>query len=165
MIAATFGYINSSPTSMPTFRLFSSYYAALAVLAAVYLPLNVQAQQSGLPRSELTAGMHVIQAEIADQEATRRVGLMHRKALPANGGMLFVFDYPEKQCFWMRNTPLPLSIAFIAEDGSILNIEDMAPQTDATHCSTKPVRYALEMNQGWFDQKGIAPGHIIKGLP
>jgi len=90
---------------------------------------------------------------------------MHRQSLPGNGGMLFVFESPDLQCFWMRNTPLPLSIAFIADDGSIVNIADMAPQTDDAHCSARPVRYALEMSQGWFEAHGIQAGNRIDGLP
>lgn len=90
---------------------------------------------------------------------------MFRKELPGNDGMLFVFEQPDVQCFWMRNTLLPLSIAFIADDGTIVNIEDMAPQTDDAHCSKKPVRYALEMAQGWYEAHGIKSGRKIDGLP
>jgi hypothetical protein len=78
--------------------------------------------------------------------------------------MLFIFDRQASQCFWMRNTPLPLSIAFLDDDGSIINIEDMAPQTENNHCSTKPVRYALEMPQGWFQQKGFRAGMKLGGF-
>lgn len=121
--------------------------------------------QTGLPVVALTAGIHVIRAEIASTEDTRRLGLMHRQSLPDNNGMLFIFEQPEVQCFWMRNTPLPLSIAFIADDGAIVNMADMAPQTDTPHCSAEPVRYALEMAQGWFESHGIAAGLRLSGLP
>ena len=102
---------------------------------------------------------------MADSDQTRRDGLMFRRELPGNDGMLFVFEQPDVQCFWMRNTLLPLSIAFIADDGTIVNIEDMAPQTEDPHCAKKPVRYALEMAQGWFKDHGIAAGKKLDGLP
>jgi len=90
---------------------------------------------------------------------------MFRRTMAANEGMLFVFAEPRPQCFWMKNTLLPLSAAFIADDGRIVNIEDMAPQTLDSHCSAKPVRFVLEMNQGWFAQRGLAPGSRIQGAP
>jgi len=93
------------------------------------------------------------------------MGLMHRQALAANEGMLFVFDRPQQQCFWMKNTPLPLSAAFLADDGSIVNIEKMQPDSEDLHCSTKPVRFVLEMNQGWFAKHGIGVGSSIRGGP
>jgi uncharacterized membrane protein (UPF0127 family) len=121
--------------------------------------------QPALPKTQLSAGIHIIQAEVANTEETRERGLMFRKSLEGNDGMLFVFEQPDRQCFWMHNTPLPLSIAFIADDGTIVNIDDMAPQTDDAHCSRKPVRYALEMAQGWFADHGISTGKKIDGLP
>ncbi|HYG46266.1 MAG TPA: DUF192 domain-containing protein [Bordetella sp.] len=139
--------------------------ALLGTLPAAQAQPVAGAPQSGLPVAELSAGIHIIRAEIADTEGTRRVGLMHRQSLPDNHGMLFVFELPDLQCFWMRNTPLPLSIAFIADDGAIVNIADMAPQTDDAHCSARPVRYALEMAQGWFASHGIQAGNRIGGLP
>lgn len=141
--------------------LLGALLTSAAMLAHAQAPAS---PQSGLPTTELTAGIHVIRAEVASTDATRSTGLMYRKTLPVNGGMLFVFDMTEMQCFWMRNTPLPLSIAFIADDGTIVNIADMAPQSDDTHCSTRPVRYALEMNQGWFESRGVKPGQRISGL-
>lgn len=121
--------------------------------------------QSALPVIPLTAGMYAIQAEVAASPEARERGLMFRKTMPANAGMLFVFEEKAGHCFWMRNTNLPLSIAFLADDGSIVNIEDMAPQTEDNHCPRAAVRYALEMNKGWFAQKGIKPGAKIGGLP
>lgn len=143
---------------------------AAVALAGAALPGTSRAQeftepQAALPKTQLSAGIHVIQAEVANTDETRQRGLMFRKRLDGNDGMLFVFERPDKQCFWMHNTPLPLSIAFIADDGTIVNIEDMAPQTDDTHCSRKPVRYALEMAQGWFADHGISTGKKIDGLP
>lgn len=121
--------------------------------------------QSALPVIPLTAGMYAIQAEVAASPEARERGLMYRKTMPANAGMLFVFDEKAGHCFWMKNTNLPLSIAFLADDGSIVNIEDMAPQSEDNHCPRAAVRYALEMNKGWFAQKGIKPGAKIGGLP
>lgn len=144
--------------------------SALLSAAALALPLAAGAQapngpQAPLPTTQLAAGIHIIRAEVADTEARRRDGLMFRKQLAGNDGMLFVFERPDVQCFWMRNTLLPLSIAFIADDGTIVDIKDMAPRTDDTHCSKKPVRYALEMAQGWYEDHGIGTGRKIDGLP
>lgn len=143
---------------------------AAATLAVAVLPGMARSQgfteaQPTLPKTQLSAGIHIIQAEVANTDETRERGLMFRKRLEGNDGMLFVFERPDKQCFWMHNTPLPLSIAFIADDGTIVNIDDMAPETDDTHCSRKPVRYALEMAQGWFADHGITTGKKIDGLP
>lgn len=121
--------------------------------------------QAAMPVIPLTAGMYAIQAEVAATPEQRERGLMYRKSMPANAGMLFLFDEKAGRCFWMKNTNLPLSIAFLADDGSIVNIEDMAPQTEDNHCPRAAVRYALEMNKGWFAQKGIKPGAKIGGLP
>ena len=117
-----------------------------------------------LPRISLSAGIHLIQAEVANTFETRARGLMYRKTMSTSEGMLFVFPSEERLCMWMRNTYLPLSVAFIDTDGAILNIEDMQPQTDDSHCAVKPARYALEMNQGWFAKRGIRPGTKISGI-
>jgi len=138
----------------------------LAAASALALPAAAQTgPQPTLPIVQLSAGIHIIRAEVADSDDTRSHGLMFRRELPGNDGMLFVFEQPDVQCFWMRNTILPLSIAFIADDGTIVNIEDMAPQTEDPHCAKKPVRYALEMAQGWFVQHGIKAGKKLDGLP
>ncbi|MGO4763366.1 DUF192 domain-containing protein [Cupriavidus sp. 2KB_3] len=138
----------------------------LAAAAAALTSFASLAQgQSALPVIPLTAGMYAIQAEVAASPEARERGLMYRKTMPANAGMLFVFDEKAGHCFWMKNTNLPLSIAFLADDGSIVNIEDMAPQSEDNHCPRAAVRYALEMNKGWFAQKGIKPGAKIGGLP
>ena len=118
-----------------------------------------------LPRVRLSAGMHQIDAQVAARPDERMTGLMHRKEMPQHEGMLFVFEQPSQQCFWMKNTLLPLSIAFIADDGTIVNIDEMAPQTLESHCSAKPVRYVLEMNKGWFAKKDIQPGAKLEGAP
>ena len=117
------------------------------------------------PRIELRAGLHLIQAELVNTADTRARGLMFRERLAPNHGMLFVFEAPATQCMWMRNTFIPLSVAFIDDRGRIVNIEDMAPRTETSHCSRLPVRYALEMEQGWFAQRGIGPGASLRGIP
>ncbi|SDC26290.1 hypothetical protein SAMN05216345_1011136 [Cupriavidus sp. YR651] len=136
----------------------------LVAVGATVLTTLAQAQ-SALPVVSLTAGMYAIKAEVAASPEARERGLMYRQSMPANTGMLFVFEEKAGHCFWMKNTNLPLSIAFLADDGSIVNIEDMAPQTEDNHCPRAAVRYALEMNKGWFAQKGIKPGAKIGGLP
>ena len=113
----------------------------------------------------LNAGMHLIQAEVAQTGEERRIGLMFRKTMGANDGMLFAFDEAAPQCFWMKNTLLPLSVAFVSDDGVVVNIEEMKPQTLDSHCSAKPVRFVLEMNQGWFAKRGIKSGTKLDGPP
>lgn len=120
--------------------------------------------QSAMPVMELSAGFHRIEAEVAANDQNRQVGLMNRKAMPVQRGMLFVFTHENTHCMWMRNTLLPLSVAFLDEDGKIINIEDMQPQTEDNHCARRPARYALEMNLGWFAQRGIKPGVKLGGL-
>ncbi len=136
-------------------------------LSALFATGGACAQTQRFGTATLTAGMHLIKAEVAATDAQRAQGLMFREAMPANAGMVFVFDAPATQCMWMKNTPLPLSVAFIDAGGRIVNIRDMQPQTLDSHCSTKgvPVMYALEMNLGWFGQKHIKPGMKIGNLP
>ncbi len=136
--------------------------AALGALACAAL---AQPAPQHLPAIQLNAGIRLIHAEVAATPAQRELGLMFRRDLDTNDGMLFVFEEPSPQCFWMKNTPTPLSIAFIADDGTIVNLADMAPETVQSHCSARPVRYALEMNQGWFARNGIKAGSKIGGAP
>ena len=117
-----------------------------------------------MPVMELTAGFHRIEAEVAADAQNRQVGLMNRKAMPPQRGMLFVFTEKNTHCMWMRNTFIPLSVAFIDEEGVIINIEDMQPQTEDNHCAKVPARYALEMNLGWFVQRAIKPGTKLGGI-
>lgn len=117
-----------------------------------------------MPVMELTAGFHRIEAEVAADQQNRMTGLMNRKAMPPQRGMLFVFPEKNTHCMWMRNTFLPLSVAFLDEEGRIINIEDMQPQTEDNHCAKVPARYALEMNLGWFSQRGIKPGTKLGGI-
>jgi len=137
--------------------------AALAVLAA---PLFIGAtpRPSDLPSVELKIKGHAIQAEVAASDETRETGLMNRFSLRPDSGMLFVFSQPQPLSFWMKNTYVPLSIAFIDADGRILNIEDMAPLTQGTHLSRGLALYALEMKKGWFASHDIGPGDRVEGL-
>lgn len=138
--------------------------ACAVLLAACALTAVAQdAPQMSLQRSTLSAGMHQIDVQLAMTPAQRQTGLMFRKEMPQGEGMLFVFEEPSQQCFWMKNTLLPLTAAFVADDGTIVNLADMKPQTTDSHCSEKPVRYVLEMNVGWFAKKGIKPGSRLRG--
>jgi uncharacterized membrane protein (UPF0127 family) len=132
----------------------------IAAAAAVF----ALAAHAELLSVQLNAGMHLIRAEVAADFNSRMQGLMHRKSLGANAGMLFIFDEAVVQCMWMKNTYVPLSVAFLDDAGTILNIADMQPETEQSHCATGPARYALEMNQGWFAQRGIKPGTKLGGL-
>lgn len=138
---------------------------ALLALAAALIPAAAQDAQMNLPRVTLSAGMHQIDAQVAQTPEQRATGLMHRQQMPQHEGMLFIFDQPSVQCFWMKDTLLPLSIAFVADDGTVVNLDEMKPQTLDSHCSGKPVRYVLEMNRGWFAKKGIKPGFRLAGKP
>ena len=132
--------------------------------AGIILTFLAAPAYAQMPRIDLTAGFHRIEAEVAANQPNRRQGLMMRKSMPANHGMLFVFPQAERHCMWMRNTLLPLSVAFLDEQGRILNIENMQPQTENNHCAAAPAHFALEMNRGWFADKGIKPGQRIGGL-
>ncbi len=111
----------------------------------------------------LGAGLYNIKAEVAQTPKEHEIGLMSRTSMGSNEGMIFVFPRAGRQCFWMKNTLLPLSIAFLADDGRVVNIDEMLPQTETTHCSAEPVRYVLEMNKGWFTKRGIKAGDKITG--
>ena len=141
--------------------LLRTCFATIALLSA-----RLSAAEPGrLPVVSLTAGMHIIKAEVASTEAQRNQGLMFREQLGPNEGMIFLFHAPAGVCMWMKNTPLPLSVAFIARDGRIVNIEEMAPRSLDSHCAKEPVYYALEMEQGWFKKRNIKAGSMINGLP
>ena len=138
---------------------FSFMRAAFLAVALLAVPASAQ------PLLQLNAGMYLIRAELAADFNTRARGLMFRESMPTNAGMLFVFDEDAAHCMWMKNTLIPLSVAFIDERGTIINIADMQPQTEQSHCATRPARYALEMNRGWFAARGIKPGSRIGGIP
>ncbi|MBC7957071.1 MAG: DUF192 domain-containing protein [Cytophagales bacterium] len=139
--------------------------AVLAVAVAWAGAVAQEVPQPRLPLTELTLGIHRIKAELAVTPEQQATGMMFRREMGSNEAMLFVNDHSSPRCFWMRNTLIPLSIAFIADDGSIVNIAEMSPRSDQSHCSTAPVRYALEMNQGWFAKRGVKAGAKLRGGP
>jgi uncharacterized membrane protein (UPF0127 family) len=151
--------LRKAGAQIPAF-FFSSMRIALSILALAF----ALAARAELPVVELTAGMHLIKAEFADTFTTRARGLMYREKLAPNAGMLFRFDENAIQCMWMKNTLIPLSVAFIDQAGAIINIADMQPHSEQSHCAARPARYALEMNKGWFAQRGIKPGAKLRGL-
>ena len=135
------------------------------VIGAIFaVMLSAAWAENSMPILELTAGFHRIEAEVAASDPNRQLGLMNRKAMPPQHGMLFVFPQDNTHCMWMRNTLLPLSVAFLDDQGKIINIEDMQPQTEDNHCARRPARYALEMNLGWFAQRGLKPGLKLNGI-
>ncbi len=143
----------------------TNFRTLAATVVTLLLSAAVQAQDAPqkLDTVQLSAGMHLIRAELARTPDQRSIGLMFRQTMAVNDGMLFAFEAPSQQCFWMKNTLLPLSIAFLADDGSIVNIEDMKPLALDSHCSAKPVRFVLEMNQGWFAKRGLKAGSKLQG--
>jgi uncharacterized membrane protein (UPF0127 family) len=150
---------------MPIVHSLFTRIGLCAVLLCGFGSASAQTAQPKLPTITLNAGIHVIHAEVAQTGEQRMTGLMFRTAMPPNDGMLFAFEQAGVQCFWMKNTLLPLSAAFIGDHGRIVNIEDMKPQSEDSHCSAKPVRFVLEMNQGWFARRGLKPGSVLQGAP
>ena len=143
-------------------------FASIAIALVLSLQGTASAQdapQTDLQRTKLVVGIYQIDAQVAATAEQREIGLMFRKDMPQHEGMLFTFESPSRLCFWMKNTPLPLTAAFVGDDGVIVNLEDMKPMTTESHCSSKPVRYVLEMNKGWFAKKGIKAGTKISGRP
>lgn len=145
-------------------RSYSSGIQGAAFAGLILWTASAWAQQPELPTTTLNAGIHLIQAEVAGTPAARSQGLMRRKAMAQGAGMLFLFDESAAHCMWMKNTLIPLSVAFIDERGQIVNIADMQPLDETSHCASRPARYALEMNQGWFKKRGIVAGARIQGL-
>lgn len=135
-----------------------------AKVAGLILLLASAAAFAQLPTLELNAGIHLIRAEVASTFETRAQGLMFRKYLGPNEGMLFVFPQAEAQCMWMKNTLIPLSVAFMDAQGKIVTIAEMQPQTENSHCAAAPAKFALEMTGGWFAAKGIKAGATLQGL-
>jgi uncharacterized protein len=134
-------------------------------LLAAFLLAAAPAFAQQLPIVQLSAGMYLVRAEVAADFASRAQGLMFRREMPSNAGMLFIFDESATHCMWMKNTLIPLSVAFLDEHGAVINIEDMQPQTEDSHCARHPARYALEMNRGWFAARGVKPGSRLGGVP
>ncbi len=140
------------------------YFFLIAALASAPATF-AQQPQLDLQRTHVTAGMYLVDVQLALTPEQQQTGLMFRKEMPQQEGMLFVFAQPSTQCFWMKNTLLPLTAAFVADDGRIVNLADMQPLTEETHCSEERVRYVLEMNQGWFARKNIKKGFRLGGAP
>ena len=160
---STFRAFCKAVLSLP--RISAAFWIACSLLLA---GTSASAQsnpgpQLGLARTQLTAGMHRLDVQLAQTPDQRQIGLMWRKDMPVHEGMLFVFEQATTQCFWMRNTLIPLTAAFVEDDGTIVNLADMQPQSDDSHCSSKPVRFVLEMNQGWFAKRQIKPGYKLGG--
>lgn len=146
--------------------LFRPVFYFFSFLILVLTSNTILAQQDkNLPIIDLQINQIILHVEVADTDANRAQGLMHRQSLALNSGMLFVFDEVHSPCFWMKNTPLPLSIAFITEQGVISNIEDMSPFNIASTCPILPIRFALEMEQGWFTKHQIQAGDQVRHLP
>jgi uncharacterized protein len=137
---------------------------AAAAAPATAMPANFK-KKGEFPHVTLTAGAIKISAEVAATQADREQGLMYRGSLGPNEGMLFVFDEIAYHCFWMKNTEIPLSIAYIDDSGVVTDVQEMAAETEDNHCPTKGGRYALEMAKGWFAANGITPGTQMQGLP
>jgi uncharacterized protein len=140
------------------------YFLALALAGLTAASALATAAPSALPTIDLAINGHKIAAEVASTPNERETGLMNRFSLRQDSGMLFVFEQPETLSFWMKNTYIPLSIAFIDANGRILNIEDMAPQTESTHWSKGPALFALEMRKGWFAEHGVTTGDHVEGV-
>ena len=135
---------------------------SVAFLALLWLAAAAGAQQ--LPEIALAVNGHKLTAEVAYTDPARMQGLMHRRILPEDRGMLFVFPDVARHAMWMMNTYIPLSVAFLDENGAIINIADMEPHTRDNHPATKPAKYALEVNLGWFKKNGIKPGAKVEGI-
>lgn len=144
-------------------KILGSLLVALMSFSAIAQGTAQGSPQINLQRANLSAGMHLIQVQLAQNFVQRQIGLMWRKEMPQNEGMLFIFEQPSVQCFWMRNTLLPLTAAFVADDGTIVNLLDMKPMSDDSHCSSKPVRFVLEMNLAWFAKRNIQAGFKLTG--
>ncbi|HZG22677.1 MAG TPA: DUF192 domain-containing protein [Herbaspirillum sp.] len=146
-------------------RLFQCTTAALLAVGCIASASAQTPSVRKFPTTQLNIGIHLIKAEVAKTEAEREQGLMFRDRMADNEGMLFLFGQPAGVCMWMKNTLIPLSVAFMDEKGVIINIEEMKEQTLDSHCAKRAAVYALEMNKGWFKQKNIKPGTKIEGLP
>ncbi|RTL48188.1 MAG: DUF192 domain-containing protein [Rhodocyclaceae bacterium] len=133
-------------------------------IAVAFLSSAGLAHAQSFPVMDMSMGIHRIEAEVAYTLEGRMQGLMFRQTMGENHGMLFVFPEAQRHCMWMRNTLLPLSVAFLDDKGQIINVEDMQPKTENNHCAAKPARYALEMNLGWFKRKGFAAGAPLGGI-
>ena len=146
---------------MPGFASIKQTFLVSSIMACAVASAQVPTR---LPTISLSAGIHLVRAEVASTDEGRMQGLMYRKTLGPNEGMLFVFPQDERHCMWMKNTFVPLSVAFIDDKGRIVSIHDMEPQTENSHCAATNARYALEMAKGWFRGKGISAGALVGGI-
>jgi hypothetical protein len=150
---------------MITPYLFRFTVTALAMALSFAPSTTAKEPQTGLPKLTLSAGGHSIRVDVAATDDTRQKGLMFRTKMAPNEGMLFVFEQVGYHAMWMRNTPLPLTVAFIDDKGAVVSLHDMEPFNETvTHQATGPVRYALEMNLGWFAKHRVKVGDTVKGL-
>ena len=141
---------------------FCALLLGLAFVASLWAQ---EGPQTDLPRVKLQSGMYLLDVQVAQTPEQRAIGLMNRQSMPEHEGMLFVFERSDTQCFWMKNTLIPLSAAFVDADGTIANIEEMKAQTTDSHCSKRAVPFVLEMNQGWFAKRGLKAGSKLVGAP
>lgn len=138
-----------------------------AMIRSLFCLLGIalcSASRAASPSVDLAVGMYRVKVEVARTQATRMTGLMHRTGMAADAGMLFVFPQLQKHCMWMRNTLIPLSVAFIDAQGVVINIADMTPHDETAHCASRPARYALETNAGWFASRKLTAGAKVAGL-
>jgi len=158
-----FALNGSTPTSARTNFLLEPWVVVFAFfLSLLSAPtFSQESPQLNLARTVIQAGMFQIDAQVAQTPQEREIGLMFRREMPTHEGMIFVFERAATQCFWMKNTILPLSAAFIADDGTIVNLADMKAQSTESHCSDKEVRFVLEMHQGWFAKRNIKAGYKL----
>ncbi len=134
------------------------------MIAGAIMAMAITVQAATLPLIRLTLGSASLDVEVASNKAQRSLGLMNRLSMPESRGMLFVYPAPAYFCMWMKNTKVPLSVAFIDAQGQVINIEDMAPQTETNHCTQRNATYALEANRGWFAKHGVVAGSQVVGL-
>lgn len=169
-------HVSSYPESgrkRPDFFCFALLLGSLAFMPLALPSGKADAQvltttsstSAQLPRITLRINDQTLVAEVAATEAARSRGLMFRESLAPGHGMLFVYPYDERLCFWMKNTPLHLTVAFIDAKGLIVGTADMQPMSLEAHCAPSPVRYALEMPQGWFALRNLGVGDKVSGLP
>lgn len=141
------------------------WWAAASALLALSGCRSLPEPQRNLPVRMLYAQDAAARVQVAATAPSREKGLMFRRSLPENEGMLLVFDEADYHCLWMADTPLPLSAAFVRADGVVAQLADMAPLSRDIHCAREPVRYAWEMPQGWFAARGIGQGSRVGNLP
>ncbi len=161
-------HLEAKPLQVITMKRFIRQLLLAAAALVATLPATAQREPAGMPqldlrRTTISVGMHRIDAQVAATPLERQIGLMHRQNMPQHEGMLFIFEQPAVQCFWMKNTLIPLTAAFVRDDGTITNLVDMKPLDESNHCSTEPVRYVLEMNKGWFEQRNLRAEVKLRG--